>query len=61
MNKNAEIQNLEAEISFIQNEIDRRHQRVDDDVERQHNLEKIDELRAKRDDLQRRLRKLQAG
>ena len=61
MNKNAEIQNLEAEISFIQNEIDRRHQRVDDDVERQHNLEKIDELRAKRDDLQRRMRKLQAG
>ncbi len=61
MNKNAEIQNLEAEISFIQNEIDRRHQRVDDDVERQHNLEKIDELRAKREDLQRRMRKLQAG
>ena len=61
MNKDAEIQNLEAEISFLQNEIDRRHQRVDDNVERQHNLEKIDALRTKRDDLQRRIRKLQAG
>ncbi|MEO1020791.1 MAG: hypothetical protein AAFY56_24405 [Pseudomonadota bacterium] len=60
MNKNAEIQNLEAEISFLQNEIDRRHQRVDDDVERQHNLEKIDDLRAKRENLERRLRELRA-
>lgn len=61
MNKNAEVQGIEAEISFLQNEIDRRHQRVDDDVERQRNLAKIDELRAKRDDLDRRLRELRAG
>lgn len=61
MNKDAEVQGIEAEISFLQEEIDRRHQRVDDDVERQHNLEKIDALRAKRDDLDRRLRKLRAG
>lgn len=61
MNKNAEVQGIEAEISFLQNEIDRRHQRVDDDVERQRNLAKIDELRARRDDLDRRLRQLRAG
>ncbi|MEM8587766.1 MAG: hypothetical protein AAGG65_06855 [Pseudomonadota bacterium] len=61
MNKDAEVQGIEAEISFLQEEIDRRHQRVDDDVERQHNLAKIDELRAKRDDLDRRLRRLRAG
>ena len=61
MDKNAEIQSIEAELSFIQNEIDRRHQRVDNDVERQRNLAKIDELRAKREDLDRRLRALRTG
>lgn len=61
MDKNAEIQSIEAELSFIQNEIDRRHQRVDNGVERQRNLAKIDELRAKREDLDRRLRALRTG
>lgn len=51
---------LEAELQQIQNEIDRRHSRVDNDLERSHNLEKIDELRAKKDEIMARLQKLNA-
>ncbi|WP_136658527.1 hypothetical protein [Nitratireductor sp. XY-223] len=53
MTTQQEITGLEARLQMIQDEIDRRHGRVDSDVDRARNLEKIDELRAERDRLQR--------
>ena len=58
MNAAEEAQSIEAELQMIQDEINRRHTRVDNDVERQHNLEKIDELREKKNKLQQRLERL---
>ena len=61
MKTEEEINSLEAEIQFIQNEIDRRHSRIDEDVNRAHNLEKIDELRVKKNKLRERLDHLKKG
>ena len=58
MTPNEEIQKLEAEISFIQNEIDRRRERVDEGQDRMRNLEKIDALRAQKNELGKRLAEL---
>lgn len=53
MTTQQEITGLEARLQMIQNEIDRRHSRVDADLDRAHNIEKIHELRAERDRLQK--------
>ena len=58
MGTDAEIQSLEAELTFIQDEIDRRHTRVDQDLDRAHNLEEIDKLRVKKNKLRERIDKL---
>ena len=58
MGKDDEIRSIEAELEFIQNEINRRHERVDNDIERARNLEKIDALRVKKNELRDRLAKL---
>ena len=61
MDKDDEIRRLEAELEFIQNEINRRHERVDGGVDPAHNQEKIDELRVKKNKLRERLAQLQEG
>lgn len=61
MTKNNEIESIEAELSFIQNEIDRRHSRRDEGVDPQRNQEKIDELRVKKNHLRDRLQELKGG
>lgn len=61
MKADEEAQGIEAELQQIQDEIDRRHTRVDDDFERQHNLEKIDQLRERKNKLQQRLERLRPG
>ncbi|MDA4844773.1 hypothetical protein [Hoeflea poritis] len=48
-----EITGHEARLQMIQDEIDRRHSRIDADVGRARNLEKIRELRAERDRLRK--------
>ncbi|WP_419910224.1 hypothetical protein [Hoeflea sp.] len=53
MTAQQEITGLEARLQMIQDEIDRRHSRIDSDVDRAHNIEKIDALRAERDRLQK--------
>ena len=58
MSKEEEIRSIEAELEFIQNEINRRHERVDNDIQRARNLEKIDALRVKKNELRGRLAKL---
>ena len=58
MSTEDEINKLEAELEFVQNEINRRHERIDDGVDPARNHEKIDELRAKKGALQERLAKL---
>ena len=58
MGTDAEIQSLEAELTFIQDEIDRRHTRVDQDFDRARNLEEIDKLRVKKNKLRERIDKL---
>ena len=58
MGADAEIQSLEAELTFIQDEIDRRHTRVDQDLDRARNLEEIDKLRVKKNKLRERIDKL---
>lgn len=55
MSTEAEISSLEAELEFIQNEINRRHERIDAGVDKARNHEKIDKLRMKRGALQERL------
>ena len=55
MTDNQEINRLEAKLQVIQDEIDRRHSRVDADLERARNLEKIDELRAERNRIREQL------
>ncbi len=54
------INQLQAELQQIQDEIDRRHERVDNDDRRQHNLAKIDELRVRKNELVERLAELKA-
>ena len=60
MDTNQEIQGLEAELTFIQDEINRRHARMDQDFDRARNLEKIEELRIKKNKLQERIDKLKS-
>ena len=60
MDNDQEIRSLEAEITFIQDEIDRRHTRIDQDLDRARNLEKIEELRVKKNKLQERIDKLKS-
>ena len=58
MSSEEEIRRLEAELEFVQNEINRRHERVDNDIERARNMEKIDALREKKNKLQGRIAEL---
>ena len=58
MNKEEQIRSIEADLTFVQNEIDRRRERADADRDRFRNLEKIDELRAQKNELRERLAKL---
>ena len=60
MDDDQEIRSLEAELTFIQDEIDRRHTRIDQDLDRARNLEKIEELRVKKNKLQERIDKLKS-
>ncbi|WP_419912016.1 hypothetical protein [Hoeflea sp.] len=46
---------LEFELQNIQNEIDRRHSRIDQNVDRGRNLEKIAALREKKNKISQRL------
>ena len=55
MTDNQEINRLEAKLQVIQDEIDRRHSRVDADADRARNLEKIDELRAEKNRIREQL------
>ncbi len=55
MTNKQEIDRLEAKLQVIQDEIDRRHSRVDADVDRGRNLEKIDELRAEKNKVREQL------
>lgn len=58
MSTDKRIQSLEAEITFIQNEIDRRRSRADEGNDRFRNLEKIEALRVKKNELSKRLAEL---
>ncbi|MEM9105538.1 MAG: hypothetical protein AAGC96_07765 [Pseudomonadota bacterium] len=51
----AEKNRLEAEIQSLQDEIDRRHERIDAGLEVSRNHDKIDALRKRRAELQRML------
>ncbi len=55
MTNNQEINRLEAKLQMIQDEIDRRHSRVDADTDRGRNLEKIDELRVEKNKIREQL------
>ncbi len=55
MTDNQEINRLEAKLQVIQDEIDRRHSRVDADLDRARSLEKIDELRAEKNRIREQL------
>lgn len=54
-----EINRIEAEIQKIQDEIDRRHERIDAGVDVASNHEKIDALRAQRLKLNEQLKRLE--
>lgn len=56
--KEEEINRLEAEIQMIQDEIDRRHERIDADLSALSNQEKIDDLRKRRSKLSVKLASL---
>ena len=60
MRTQEEINRLEAKLQAIQDEIDRRHERIDQDVERAHNMEKIDELRRQKNEINEQLAALRA-
>ncbi|MEM1152998.1 MAG: hypothetical protein AAGI44_02590 [Pseudomonadota bacterium] len=51
-------QAIKAELEFIQNEIERRHERLDNDTDRLRQVEKIAALREKKNKLESRLKKL---
>ncbi|MEM6462466.1 MAG: hypothetical protein AAF724_11165 [Pseudomonadota bacterium] len=51
---------LEFELQMVQSEIDRRHRRIDRNVDRAHNLGKIDALRAKKNKIRQQLAQLVA-
>ncbi|MEM7227125.1 MAG: hypothetical protein AAF495_29425 [Pseudomonadota bacterium] len=59
MDSNQEIQSLQAELEFVQNEIERRRSRSARGEENFRNLEKIDALRTQKNELRQRLEKLQ--
>jgi|GEM_PF-4048038 len=60
MTNEEEINRLEAELQSVQDEIDRRHERIDDDVQRARNLDKIDELHLQKQKINEQLAKLRA-
>ncbi|MEM8562880.1 MAG: hypothetical protein AAGF57_11630 [Pseudomonadota bacterium] len=49
---------IKAELEFIQNEIERRHERLNNDTDRLRQVEKIAALREKKNKLETRLKKL---
>ena len=55
MTNQEEINSLEARLQVIQDEIDRRHSRIDAGVDPAHNSEKIKELRLERNRLREEL------
>ena len=55
MTTQEDINRLEAKLQAIQDEIDRRHERIDQDVERAHNMGKIDELRRQKNEINEQL------
>ena len=58
MTKQDEIRSIEAELSFLQNEIDRRYARVREDASTLRNVDKIDRMRDRKHKLQARLEQL---
>ncbi|MEM6581450.1 MAG: hypothetical protein AAF699_09265 [Pseudomonadota bacterium] len=58
MKREEKAQAIKAELEFIQNEIDRRHERMDNEMDRLRQSEKIAALREKKNELKSRLEKL---
>lgn len=60
MSNQERINAVEVELQQIQDELARRHERVDHDDRREHNEDKIDELHRRKDELLARLADLKS-
>lgn len=58
MKAEQKAQAIKAELEFVQNEIDRRHERMDNEIDRLRQTEKIAALREKKNELKAQLKRL---